>query len=232
MIDEGVTPEWTAQVRVDVARDEELLDLMERSRCTGVYIGFESINPKTLELYSKSQTLDDIKDSVKKLHEHGIGIHGMFVLGSDEDDVSIIRETAKFAKRVKIDTVQFMILTPIPGSEIFDEFDEKDKIFTYDWQFYDGHHVVFKPNKMIPIVLQKEAVRAMKKFFSRAQAFKRLIKGDMHNFLVNGYAHHLIKRWEHFNKKYYYQLKHELYEELNAHLQKLTRRFKHRRIWD
>jgi len=232
MIEEGITPEWTAQVRVDVTRDEELMELMERSNCCGIYVGFESINPKTLELYSKGQTLEDIKTSIKKFHEHDISIHGMFVLGSDEDDVRIIRETAKFAKRVKIDTVQFMILTPIPGSEIFDEFDEKDKIFTYDWKFYDGHHVVFKPNKMIPIVLQKEAVRATKKFFSHAQALKGLIKGDLHNFLVKGYAHHLIKRWERFNKEYYYQLKHELYEELNAHLQKITKRFKHRRIWD
>ena len=232
MIEEGVTPEWTSQVRVDVANDEELLDLMKRSNCSGVYVGFESINQKTLELYSKGQTVEDIKTSVKKLHEHGISIHGMFVLGSDEDDVSIIRETAKFAKRVKIDTVQFMILTPIPGSEIFDEFDQEDKIFTYDWQFYDGHHVVFKPNKMIPFVLQKEAVRAMKKFFSRAQAIKGLIRGDMHEFLVKGYGNRLIRKWESFNKEYYYQLKHELYEELNAHLQKITKRFKHRRLWD
>jgi radical SAM superfamily enzyme YgiQ (UPF0313 family) len=232
MIEEGITPEWTAQVRVDMAGDKELLELMKRSNCSGVYVGFESINPKTLELYSKGQTLEDITNSIKKFHEYGISIHGMFVLGSDEDDVAIIRETARFAKRVKIDTVQFMILTPIPGSEIFDEFDEENKIFTYDWKFYDGHHVVFQPNKMIPIVLQKEAVRAMKKFFSRAQALKALFKGDLHNFLVKGYANHLINRWKHFNKDYYYQLKHELYEELNAHLSKLTKRFKHRRIWD
>jgi radical SAM superfamily enzyme YgiQ (UPF0313 family) len=232
MIEEDITPEWTAQVRVDVANDEELLDLMQQSNCFAVYVGFESINPKTLELYSKGQTLQDIRKSIEKFHEHDIRIHGMFVLGSDEDDVKIIRETAKFAKRVKIDTVQFMILTPIPGSEIFDEFDQEDKIFTYDWQFYDGHHVVFKPNKMIPIVLQKESIRAMKKFFSRAQAIKGLVRGDMHNFLVKGYGNRLIRKWEHFNKDYYYQLKHELYEELNAHLQKITKRFKHRRVWD
>jgi hypothetical protein len=91
---------------------------------------------------------------------------------------------------------------------------------------------VFKPNKMIPLVLQKEAVRAMKKFFSRAQALKGLVRGDMHNFVVKGYGNHLIRKWEHFNKKYYYQLKHELYEELNERFTKITERFKHRRIWD
>jgi radical SAM superfamily enzyme YgiQ (UPF0313 family) len=228
MIEEGITSQWTAQVRVDVARDDELLHLMERSNCFAVYVGFESINPRTLELYSKGQTLEDITESIKKFHEHGIRIHGMFVLGSDEDDVRIIRETARFAKRVKIDTVQFMILTPIPGSEIFEKFGEENKIFTYDWRYYDGHHVVFKPNKMIPIVLQKEATRAMKKFFSRAQMLKGLFRGDLRDALVKGYGNRLIRKWERFNKEFYYQLKHELYEELNTHISKIAERLKER----
>jgi len=228
MIEEGITPEWTAQVRVDVARDDELLRLMERSNCFAVYVGFESINPRTLELYSKGQTLEDITESIKKFHEHGIRIHGMFVLGSDEDDVRIIRETARFANRVRIDTVQFMILTPIPGSEIFERFGEENKIFTYDWRYYDGHHVVFKPNKMIPIVLQKEATRAMKKFFSRAQMLKGLFKGDLRDALVKGYGNRLIRKWERFNKDFYYQLKHELYEELNTHISKIAERLRQR----
>ena len=226
MIDEGLTPEWTAQVRVDVAKDEELLDLMQQSNCFGVYVGIESINPRTLELYSKGQTVEDITESVKKFHEHGISIHGMFVLGSDEDDVGIIRETARFAKRVKIDTVQFMILTPIPGSEIFEEFDGKKKIFTYDWTFYDGHHVVFKPKNMVPIVLQREAVRAMKKFFSRAQALKGLFKGDLRTAIVRGYGNRLIRQWERFNKDFYYKLKHELYAELNTKITRITESFR------
>jgi radical SAM superfamily enzyme YgiQ (UPF0313 family) len=226
MIAEGLRPHWTAQVRADVAKDEELLDLMHRSNCFAVYIGFESINPRTLELYSKGQTLEDIKESIRKLHEHDILIHGMFVLGSDEDDVSIIRGTARFAKKVKIDTVQFMILTPIPGSEIFHEFDEEKKIFTYNWKFYDGHHVVFKPKNMVPIVLQKEAIRAMKKFFSRAQMLKSLFKGDLRHAIIKGYANHLIKKWDRFNKDFYYQLKNELYEELNTQISKIADKLK------
>jgi len=232
MIEEGITPEWTAQVRVDVADDDELLDLMEKSNCHSVYAGLESINPRTLELYSKKQTVEDITRSIKKFHDHGIRIHGMFVLGSDEDDVRIIRETARFAKRVKIDTVQFMILTPIPGSEIYDQYKEENKIFTYDWQFYDGHHVVFTPNKMIPIVLQKEAVRAMKKFFSRAQMLKGLFRGDIHAAFVKGYGNRLIKQWERFNKDFYYKLKHELYEELNTQISKISKKLKNRRAWE
>lgn len=223
MIAEGLTPEWTAQVRADVAKDEELLDLMQQSNCFAVYIGFESINPKTLELFSKGQTLEDIKVSIKKLHEHGIRIHGMFVLGSDEDDVRVIRDTARFAKRVNIDSVQFMILTPIPGSEIFHQFDKQKKIFTYNWKFYDGHHVVFTPKNMVPIVLQKEAMRAMKKFFSYAHMVKGFFKGDIHGAILRGYGSRIIRKWEKFNKDFYYNLKHELYGELNIQISKITK---------
>ena len=232
MIDEGITPEWTAQVRVDVTDDDELMGLMEQSNCSTVYVGFESINPKTLKLYSKGQTLEDITTSIKKFHEHGIRIHGMFVLGSDEDDVTIIRETARFAKRLRIDTVQFLILTPIPGSKIYEEFDKEKKIFTYDWQFYDGHHVVFKPGKMIPIMLQKEAIHAMKKFFSLAQMVKGLFRGDFRDVVVKGYANRLIKRWERFNKDFYYKLRHELYEDLNTRISEIANKLKHRGVWD
>ncbi|MBI5343998.1 MAG: B12-binding domain-containing radical SAM protein [Deltaproteobacteria bacterium] len=85
MIENDLTPKWTAQVRVDVAKDPELLSLMKRSNCHTVYIGFESINPKTLELYNKKQSVEDIEDCIKKLHDSGIRIHGMFVFGSDQD---------------------------------------------------------------------------------------------------------------------------------------------------
>ncbi len=232
MIDEGITPAWTAQVRVDVTNDDELMGLMEQSNCSTVYVGFESINPKTLELYSKEQTLEDITTSIKKFHDHGIRIHGMFVLGSDEDDVTIIRETARFAKRLKIDTVQFLILTPIPGSKIFEEFDKDKKIFTYDWEFYDGHHVVFKPGKMVPIMLQKEAIHAMKKFFSFAQMAKDFFRGDLRDVIVKGYAHRLIRQWERFNKDFNCKLRNELYEDLNARISKITNKLKHRTVWD
>jgi radical SAM superfamily enzyme YgiQ (UPF0313 family) len=229
MIDEGITPEWTAQVRVDVTEDDELLALMEQSNCSTVYVGLESINPKTLELYSKGQTLEDITTGIKKFHDHGIRVHGMFVLGSDEDDVAIIRATARFAKRLKIDTVQFLILTPLPGSKIFEEFDRAEKIFTYDWEFYDGHHVVFKPGKMIPIMLQKEAIHAMKKFFSRAQMVKGFFRGDLRDVIIKGYANRLIRQWERFNKDFYYKLRNELYDDLNSRISGLANTFRHRR---
>jgi radical SAM superfamily enzyme YgiQ (UPF0313 family) len=83
---------------------------MADSGCHTLYIGFESINPRTLEEYNKKQSREDIISCIRTVREHGIHIHGMFVLGADTDDVETIRGTRDFATGFGIDTVQFMIL--------------------------------------------------------------------------------------------------------------------------
>ena len=94
--------------------------MMRDSNCFNVYVGFESINPRTLKLFQKKQDLAKIERSIERFHAHKIRIHGMFVVGSDEDDVETIDATAEFALKHDIDSVQFMILTPIPGSPDWD----------------------------------------------------------------------------------------------------------------
>ena len=121
MIREKFVFQWSTQVRVDVAKDEELVRLMRRAGCKTLYIGFESVNPATLEEMHKGQTVEEIVRAVKMLQKHGIGIHGMFVYGFDEDDGRTVRETVKFAKRLHLNTTQFLILTPLPGSEFYNQ---------------------------------------------------------------------------------------------------------------
>ncbi len=85
MIAEKIRTRWSAQVRTDVARDPELLRLMADSGCHTLFIGFESINPRTLEEYNEKQDLEDIISCIRKVRYHGIHIHGMFVLGGRRD---------------------------------------------------------------------------------------------------------------------------------------------------
>src|SRR5438445_11320320 len=89
---------------------------MRDSNCFNVYVGFESINPRTLKLFQKKQDLGKIEQSIERFHAHKIRIHGMFVVGSDEDDLETIDATADFALKHDIDSIQSMIRTPIPGS--------------------------------------------------------------------------------------------------------------------
>ncbi|EQD27531.1 cobalamin B12-binding/Radical SAM family protein, partial [mine drainage metagenome] len=74
MIEEGLTPQWGAQVRIETAFDPELLDLFKASNCFNVFVGFESINPKTLDLFNKRQTYEKIVASIQKFKEAGIRI--------------------------------------------------------------------------------------------------------------------------------------------------------------
>ena len=145
MKERGITPRWTAQARVDVVKDTELMQLMRETGCVFLYLGLESINPATLEAYRKAQTVEDIVEAVKVIHKYRIKVHGMFVLGSDEDDRATIRQTVRFAKKTGIDTVQFLILTPIPGTETYQELCRQDRIFVKDWAKFSGHHVVYYP---------------------------------------------------------------------------------------
>ncbi len=169
MIERGFVIPWSAQVRTDVVRDLELLDLMRRSGCELVYLGLESVNQATLDAYEKSQSVADIERAIKVLHDYGIRSHGMFVLGADSDTVQTVRDTVTFAMKNRIDTVMLNILTPLPGTPQFEELDAAGRIFDKRWHLYDAHHVVFTPAQMTPYELQIEVLRGYMRFYSLRQ---------------------------------------------------------------
>jgi anaerobic magnesium-protoporphyrin IX monomethyl ester cyclase len=179
---------WSAEARTDIAKDDELLDLMSKANCNTMLIGFESINPEALKEYNKKQELEDIKICVKKLHEHGIRVHGMFVLGSDADDSNTARDTVKFCHETKMASVQFSVLHPLPGSRLYDILESQDRIFSKKWSLYDGSHVVFKPLKMSPVELQEKFIWAWKKFYS------------FRNPLYFAASRYVINSWQNANK--------------------------------
>lgn len=195
MINTGLTPPWTAQVRVDVAKDPELLDLMKQSNCHTVYIGFESINPETLKIYNKKQSIEDIENCIKELHLHNIGIHGMFVFGSDHDSIETIQQTVRFAKKNDLESIQFMILTPLPGTRFFFEMEQGQRLISRDWSLYDAHHVVFTPKNMSYYELQSETLKATKRFYSFGQIVKRMARFDMFTVSIKAYGRNLIRKW-------------------------------------
>ncbi len=217
MIDRDLTPDWGAQVRTETVDDPELLKLMQDSRCYNVYVGFESINPRTLKLFQKKQDLAKIERSIERFHSHNIRIHGMFVVGSDEDDVETIDATAEFALKNDIDSIQFMILTPIPGSPDWDQLYAKgDKyVISQNWQFYDGHHVVHQPRRMSPYELQIGAIGAMAKFYSWRGIARKLFKGDMHYAAIRYFGKRLIRDWwkDTENREHVEWLKAQLYSD-------------------
>ena len=217
MIADSVTPHWGAQVRTETVDDPEMLELMRRSNCFNVYVGFESINPRTLKLFQKKQDLDKIERAIERFHAHNIKIHGMFVIGSDEDDLETLDATAAFAKSRQLESVQFMILTPCPGSPDWDHQYAKGSkdILTTDWSLYDGHHVVHQPRKLSPYELQMGATRAMKRFYSWGTIARSLVaRRDIYTAGIQLYGKRLIREWAKANKGYVATLRQNLYGEV------------------
>ena len=196
IIREGIHISWGTQVRVDAAQDEELVALMKKTGCFMVYVGIESVNPESLKAARKGQTIDDIVAGIRVFRRYGIKIHGMFVIGFDTDDIKTIQRIVKFAKKEEIDSIQIMILTPLPGTVTREELEKEGRLLPeIGWDKYDGHHVVFRSN-IIPDRLQIEAMKAMAKFYSWRMIVKEFLKGNWWGTMVGVYGHRLVKEWK------------------------------------
>ena len=195
MIDEDLVLPWMAQVRTDVVRDEELLDLMKRSGCLIVFLGLESVSQETLDAYDKHQTVDDIAQGIRKLHEHGILSHGMFVLGADSDTLRTVRDTVDFALANHIDSIMMSALTPLPGTPQYEDLAAAGRIFDHRWEHYDSHHVVFHPQHMRAYDLQNEVLHAYLRFYSVGQWLKALLSFSAVKLLLKSWGRWTIKSW-------------------------------------
>lgn len=194
-------PRWGAQVRHELSHDGELLDFMARTNCDRVFVGFESINPRTLERYNKRETVEDIIRAMKAFHTHRVKVHGMFVLGSDDDTVETVRATRDFALKHNIDSVQFLTLTPLPGARDFQPFSSGERsLITDDWELFDGHHVVHQPAKITAYELQVESAMAMRKFYAFRRIVKYLLRRDWIGVWFGFDGWRIVRAWFKANK--------------------------------
>lgn len=187
--------DWICQVRCDSAKDDAFLNLMAQAGCKLVCVGFESVNHKTLQAFQKKQTIDDIVHAIRSFHRNRIKVHGMFVLGGDDDNENTIWDTLKFAIKQKIDTIQMMILTPIPGTKVHEELDREKRIFSRDWSLYDGQHVVFQPKLLSAKQLQVGVLNAYSRFYSLSSFLILLMKLHFRNAMFRFVGHSIIREW-------------------------------------
>jgi len=172
---------WTSSCTINISENEEMLDLMKKSGCKGVLIGFESINSNSLtKLNKKTNFKINYKEAIKKFHKRGISILGTFMIGADGDDKNIFKETAKFAID-NIDLPVFMIYTPLPGTPIFKNMIEENRIIENRLSFYDYHHIVFEPKNMSYKDLEDGINYLWKEVYGTKNILKRCFK-NLHNF--------------------------------------------------
>ncbi len=194
--------QWSTQVRTDLARDPDLVRLMKRAGCHTVFIGFESVNPRSLALMKKNQSLDDIVRAIRIVQAAGIHIHGMFVLGFDGDDRDTVEATIRFARRMKLTSVQVLILTPLPGSELYGRLQEQNRITSFDWDLYDTHHVVFRPEGLAALDLQRAQVHAHTRLYALPETLRKLFTGRWVAAGLSLYAWKINRDWQRENQQY------------------------------
>ncbi|MFO7981592.1 MAG: radical SAM protein [Candidatus Aminicenantes bacterium] len=202
MIKENFKFDWSTQVRVNVAKHEDLLKLMYKAGCRTLYIGLESVNPQSLRSMKKNQTVEQIKEGVKVIQKHRIRIHGMFVFGFDDDDWQTVKKTIKFAKKAGISSSQFLILTPLPGSQLYNRIVSQGRLIFKDWSLFDAHHVVFRPAKFTVMALQKAQIISHKKFYSLKRSVKKFFQFKWIELAIDHYARKLNRMWEKKNQTF------------------------------
>lgn len=166
---------WVGQSSINIARHEDLLQLAAASGCKGLFIGFESISEASLEEANKSHNkISFYEKAIKKIHQFGISIEGAFIFGFDHDDKSIFQKTIKFIEKVKLDAIQFTVITPLPGTRLYEKLENEGRIIDRDWSNYDFSHVVFRPKLMTPQELKEGFDWAYKRIYRLSSIFKRV----------------------------------------------------------
>jgi radical SAM superfamily enzyme YgiQ (UPF0313 family) len=201
--------DFSAQVRVEIANYPRLLDLMKEAGFSTLYIGFESVDAETLELYNKKQNLQQITDSIREIRKRGMWIHGMFVFGSDADCEETFARTVRFARQNRIDSVQFLILTPFPGTKLYHQLRSEERLLTDSWSRYDGFNAVHLPRRLTPYRLQYGNLRAMRRFYSWPRIVKDGLALRPKHALIRLYGRTTLDRWARHNRTVFGRLRDE-----------------------
>jgi len=174
---------------VDVlAKDIELVKLSKEAGCVSWLVGFESFSEQTLEKAGKKMNkVEEYAQAVENIHKNGMAVIGSFMFGFDTDTKQVFDETLEMIKDLKIDVVDFCVLTPFPGTPIFNRLDSEGRILTKDWSKYN-ENVVFKPKNMTP----EELIRGVRKIYGGYYSILYSVKRVIRSFRLGFYPFILI----------------------------------------
>jgi radical SAM superfamily enzyme YgiQ (UPF0313 family) len=165
---------WSAAVSIDVTDDPSLVREMALAGCTGVFIGFESLEDANLAAArKKTPRTEDYARRVDILHQNGIQVNGSFVLGFDHDRPDVFEKTVEWIETHRLECATFHILTPYPGTPLFKQMEAEGRLLHKDWDQYDTAHVVFRPRYMTPEQLANGYAWCYQRLFSHRSIWRR-----------------------------------------------------------
>lgn len=178
---------WGCQSTLFLADDEEMVKLAAESGCVSVFVGMESLDEDCLDETNKPfNRVKKFSQEIKMFHDYGIMVNPGIVFGFDNDDEAVFERAVEFLTKNQVELAYFNVLTPLPGTALFERYNSAGRIFDRDWSKYDGKHVVFHPSRMTAEQLQEGFHWANHQFYSLPNIFQRL----------SGTKQRLVARWE------------------------------------
>jgi len=181
MAQANLRKQWIAQATINFADDEELLALAAKAGCSGIFIGFESVAPeKLLEIGKKFNLLKgrDFRASVRRIQRHNILVVGSFIIGLDIDEPGIGKRIADVASQYGVDNLNVLVLTPLPGTRLWDQMKSEDRIaldaFPEDWKYYTLTFPVARYKHLSLDGIIQEMICCNRDFYSMPRILRRV----------------------------------------------------------
>jgi radical SAM superfamily enzyme YgiQ (UPF0313 family) len=188
-------------VTIDVTDDVALVRAMALAGCTGVFIGFESLEDQNLsDARKRTPRAADYARRVRILHDHGIAVNGSFVLGFDHDGPDVFERTVQWIEDTRLECATFHILTPYPGTPLFRQLEAEGQLLHRDWDLYDTAHVVFRPRRMSPEQLAAGYAWCYRRLFTHRSIWARRPRdlSALPPYLAGAYLYKRANRFWHF----------------------------------
>jgi radical SAM superfamily enzyme YgiQ (UPF0313 family) len=170
---------WVGQANVNVVKDLELIDLMARSGCAGLLIGFESLSSDNLACMGKviNQTVD-YREAIRAFRERGIPIYGTFMSGLRGDSAQLILDTVRFAEEQKLFLAAFAHIIPFPGTPLYNECERQEQLVHKRWwlsETYRFGQIPFRPTCMESWELEQCCHEARRAFYGLSSILHRAL---------------------------------------------------------
>ncbi len=166
---------WCGQATVRFILDEELFTAAVRSGLKGVFVGVETIEPEARAGLSKSLgSMEQYDEAVKRCRDAGILFHASLIFGLDDQTPLVFERTLDFLMRNSVPTISANMLTPYPGTELFERLKRENRILHTNWAYYDHQTICFQPKNMSVEELGEKHMAFCREFLSWSSIARRM----------------------------------------------------------
>lgn len=191
---------------IDAILRGNLIEKAAEAGMRSVFVGFETLTNGNLVQSNKRQNIGrDYEEAIKRLHSLGIMINGSFVFGLDDDGKDVFKRTVDWAVKNGLTTCTFHVLTPYPGTKLFQQMEADGRILHRNWDLYDTRNVVYQTRSLSADELKKGYDWAYESFYSWSNILKASMQHDNMKHAVKHFTY--AGGWKKFEPLWNFMIK-------------------------